>query len=285
MILFSESVGAVTTAVAGFCEIVRRTGGPLLHRLGIAVVLAGAIFAGGCTEKMQADRAAFDDAFSAFQAGQWQRSADGFTKFLRSDPTSESRGEVYYYRGEALVRLNRRPEAMADFQRAIGAPARQPILAFSQVAIGNLNYEEGYDVKAVEYYAEAMKGPQDDLPMDLVMLRLGISLQRLGQWPMADKYLDRVVDRFPETAAAVEARRRLHTTAFAIQTGAFTTPSAAQHESERLRASGYEVHLGEAVRNGQVLHTVQVGRARNYVEAQALGRRLAESGFSALIVP
>ena len=257
-----------------------------MHRSLILMIAVGGCLAAGCaTGQTRPDRKAFDDGYAAFQAGQWPRAVDGFTRYLRSDPTSSFRGEVYYYRGEALVHLGRRSESLADFQRVAGAGAPPRIAAFAQVAAGNVYFESGEDARAVRAYAEALKGPQRDLPMDMLLLRLSVSLQRLGKWSVADKYLRHLINRYPKTPAAAEARRRYKADSFSIQTGAYGSLSAAQQENERLRAAGFLARLGEMKRGSQVLHTVQVGRAKDYAAAQTLAQRVAQAGFTALIVP
>ena len=257
-----------------------------MQRVLTFAVLAGMSLVAGCaTANQRGDREAFDDAFAAFRAGHWQRACEGFTQHLRSNPTSPLRAEVYYYRGQALVHLKRRSEAMGDFQRAIGAGARQPILDFARVAIGNLHYEEGNDARAIEWYAQAVAEPVPQLPLDMLALRVAVSLQRLGRWPSADKYLQYILDNFPASPAAAEARRRIHAVSFTVQTGAYATPAAAQQEVSRLLAAGFQPRIVPVNGGGQRLSAVQVGRARTYAEAQALAQRLTSAGFATLVVP
>ncbi|MBM4019198.1 MAG: tetratricopeptide repeat protein [Planctomycetes bacterium] len=262
-----------------------------MRRFLVLAAMAGAAWACGCGptraagDRAAGDRAAFDAAFAAFQAGQWQRAADGFTQYLRSSPPAATRAEVYYYRGQALVHLRRRDDARIDFMRAIGGGAEQPVRNYARVALGNLYYEEGNDAKAIEWYALAIGEPAADLPMDMLALRLAVSLQRLGRWPAAERYLRYVLDNFPDSAAAAEARRRSGAGAFAVQTGAYATAAAAQQEAARLRAAGFEPRIVQTGRNGQALSGVRVGRAATYAEAQTLAQRLLSAGFSALVVP
>jgi len=257
-----------------------------VHRVVMLAAIAAVGLVAGCAPPSQRDaQAAFDEGFAAFQAGHWQWAYDGFTRYLRSGPEATSRGEVYYYRGEALVHLRRRDEAMNDFQQALAAKPGQPILDFVRVAIGNFYYEEGNDSKALEWYNLALRDPVAQLPMDQLSLRAGVSLQRVGRWQDADKYLQNVIDNFPATVAAQEARRRIHATAFAVQTGAFATAAAAQQEVSRLRQKGFDARIVPASRPGQTLQAVQVGRARTYTEAQSVAQRLMSAGFSTLIVP
>jgi tetratricopeptide (TPR) repeat protein len=115
---------------------VRRPAAQSLMRCAVVIFLAAGL-APGCAPPTQRDsQAVFDDAFAAFQAGQWPRAYDGFTRYLRSGPEATSRGEVYYYRGQALVHLRRRSEARNDFQQALAAKPGQPILDFIRRSSG-----------------------------------------------------------------------------------------------------------------------------------------------------
>ena len=249
-------------------------------------VAFGVLLAAGCApDQIREDRPAFDAAYVAFQAGQWQAAVDGFTKYLRSCPTTPTRGEVYYYRGEALVHLKQPQQARADFERAIGAQAPEPILSFARVAIGNLYYESGNDAKAVETYAQVLREPRKELPLDMIVLRTAVSLQRLGKWATADKYLSYLLDNYPDSAAAIEARRRIHADSFSVQTGAYASAAAAQSEADRLREAGFDARVMVTRKGAQVLHAVQVGRTQTHADAMALVRRVSAAGFAALVVP
>lgn len=256
-----------------------------MRRFVVLILASAGVLAGGCASGSRADRAAFDTGYAALEAGRWQEAVDGFTRYLRSDPTSAHRGEVYYYRGEALVHLNRRAEAKTDFVRATGAGARPPIDQFARVAIGNLYYEEGSDAKAVEHYAKVFDDPHKDVPMPLILLRVGVGLQRLGKWALADRYLAHLVEKYPNTPAARQAMRRLHADAFRVQTGAFASMTTAARQAGRVRAAGFETRLGRTTGGGGTLNTVQVGRAGTYAEAAVLAQRVQQAGFDTLIVP
>jgi tetratricopeptide (TPR) repeat protein len=251
-------------------------------------VAVGCAIAAGCTNgkaMIREDREAFDAGYAAFEAGRWQRAVDDFTRYLRSDPLSKHRGEVYYYRGQCQAHLGYRGEALDDFERAIGAKAGQPIDSFARVAIGNIYYEQGNDAKAIEAYAEALRDPPKELPLDTVLLRVGVSLQRLGRWATADKYLAHLIDHHPDSPAAAEARRRLHADAFTVQVGAFASMMTAQNEAARVRGAGFVPCIVRTTRGSQTLNAVHVGRARTYAEAATLARRLSQAGFQTVIVP
>ena len=248
--------------------------------------MIAAVAAAGCAGEATRDpRADLDRGRAAFDAEQWQEAVDFLSLGLRANPTAHDRGQVHYLRGQALLRLDRRREARADFDRAIAAQPGQPTDAFARIAIGNLFFEDGYDRQAVLTYAPVLKDPPSEIPLDRVLLRLAISLQRLGKWPQADRYLAYLIRSYPRSAAAAEARRRYRADSFSVQTGAYASRTSAIGEAHRLRAAGFEPHIDVAVREQERLHAVRVGKARTYAEAATLARRVQGAGFPALVVP
>lgn len=257
--------------------------------MGRALLVAAALGMGcaaGCAPTAQRDpRAYFDRGYAAFEQGRWQAASDDFTRYLRLDPSSAHRGEVYYYRGLAGVRLGRRAGAKEDFKRALAAAPEPRIAAYARAALGNLYYEEGDDANAVAAYAPLVRQASGDVPLEKVILRTAVSLQRLGKWAMADAYLAYVMQNYSRTPEATEARRRYRVSSFCVQTGAYASVALARSEAERLRRAGYAPRVGRVVSGGRPLHTVQVGSAKTYAEASALAARLHGAGFSVLIVP
>lgn len=241
--------------------------------------------ASGCAQPQRADRAAFDSGYAALEGGRWSQAVKDFSRYLRSDPDSPDRGEVYYYRGEALVHLDHRPEAKADFLRAIGAGARPPIDQFARVALGNLYYEEADDVRAVKQYAAILQDPHDEVPVPTILLRTGVGLQRLGQWEKGKRYLEYLIAHYPDSPAARQAARYAAADAFRVQTGAFSARASADVQARQVRQAGFAPRLAQVTRSGRRLTAVQVGRERTYSGAASLAQRLRQAGFDTLIVP
>ncbi len=243
--------------------------------------------AGGCASSAQRPGGTYFDAgHAAYARGQWQAAADDFTRYLQIYPSSPHRAEAYYYRGNARVHLGRRADALADFQRAVVAEPHPAIRSLAHVALGNLYFEGGHDREAVRAYAEALKAPPPETPLERVLLRLAISLQRLGKWTQADRYLAWVIENHASTGAATEARRRYRAAAFAVQTGAYASSAGARREALRLRQAGFRPRIAaRRTGAGRPLHAVHVGQVGTYAEAAALARRVHEAGFAAMVVP
>ena len=257
-----------------------------VRRIGALMTAAILVVAAGCGQlAWREDHFPFEQGYAAMEAGRWHEAAEAFTTFLQAHPGSPARGEAYYYRGLARVRLGARDEALADFQHAVRAAPPPPIDAYANVAIGNLHYEAGEDREAVLAYARVLKNPPDDLPLERVLLRLAISLQRIGKWRSADTYLAYVMEHYPKTAAAAEARRRYQAGAFSVQTGAYASSTGASREAARLRSAGFQPRLGMTERNRKRFHTVRVGRSQTHAEAVALAKRIGAAGFATWVVP
>jgi len=259
----------------------------LLIRL-LAFLLAALLvlaMASGCAQTRRADRDVFDAGYAAFQAGRYSEAVKGFSRYLRMDPDSPDRGEVYYYRGQALVHLERRPEAKADFLRAVGAGARPPIDQFARVALGNLYYEEANDVEAVKQYAAVLADPHDEVPVPNVLLRTGVALERLGQWEKGRQYLHYLMVNYSDSPAARQAARYAGAEAFRVQTGAFRAQASAAAQAREVRQAGFTPRLARVTSSGRRLTAVQVGNERTYSGAASLAQRLRQAGFNTLIVP
>jgi len=108
-----------------FCARRKEGNRLIVRRIWVILTVAGLLAVAGCGSSVTRDaQQDFNPGRAAFEAGRWQEAVDAFTRFLAAHPSSPARGEVYYYRGLAEVRLSRRAEALADFQRATRAAGR-----------------------------------------------------------------------------------------------------------------------------------------------------------------
>jgi TolA-binding protein len=256
------------------------------RRLAFATLLLVGLAAGCAAGNKRDPRADFDEGYAAFEAGKWQAASDGFTRYLGSGPPAPLRGEVHYYRGLSEVHIQQRAEAKADFLKALALDPKEPIRHFAQVALGNIYFEEGDDANAVATYGPVVRAAPTDVPLDRVILRLSISLQRIGKWSVAGAYLAYLVHNYPGTPASEEGQRRMNATAFVVQVGAFSSAAAANTEAARLRRAGFVPRVVPMTSKGsQSLVAVQVGSCQTYAEAAALVARVHKAGFATVIVP
>lgn len=83
----------------------------------------------------------------------------------------------------------------------------------------------------------------------------------------------------PETAPAASTASGL----FRVQTGAYSTNSAAEEEAKKVRDKGFSATVQQFQREGKTLYRVQTGVFRNRVNAEANRQKLTEAGFDVTI--
>ncbi|PRX35160.1 tol-pal system protein YbgF [Meinhardsimonia xiamenensis] len=122
----------------------------------------------GASELAVGERADFDRALAAHEAGEHARAAELFAAFLETYPGSPLATEALLWRGQALEAEGRSAEAARAY---------------------------------LEAFSSAPEGPE----ADEALYRLGLMLDELGQREEACVTLGEVVRRFPDTEAAGEA--------------------------------------------------------------------------------
>ena len=126
----------------------------------------------GTGELAVSEQLDFDAARAAFEAGDFARAADLFAAFVDSYPGGPLTAEASYWRGESLAALDSWSDAARSF-----------LQSFSAAPDGAL-------------------APKS-------LLRLGVSLDRIGQREEACLTLNEVPARYPDSAAAAAAGQEM----------------------------------------------------------------------------
>ena len=251
------------------------------------LLAALAVVAAGCArgplgkESLETFRA----GHASFQQGDYGAAERQFGEVVRRNPTSWALSEVCYFRGLARLQLGRREDAKKDFRRGATLYGRELTQVYSAVALANMEFEEGGDATAVHLYRQALDHPVKGLPVDGVLYRLGVSLQRLGRWREADEVLARLISAHGGSAWVGAARRRFQATHFTIQVGAFADPRNARALGEKVGSEGLPVSVSVVAAGGKTLHAVCAGRFRTHQEARASAASLKAKGYSVLVKP
>jgi tetratricopeptide (TPR) repeat protein len=120
-----------------------------------------------------------------------------------ADESSQLRPEAAYHNGIALDRLGRDAEAETWLTRAL---ASNPKLDGALLYMGSLRERRGDTQGAGRAYFDYLKLHPDST---IAALRFGIVAQRAGRIEVARTYLKGVIDKAPDSAEAVEARKYL----------------------------------------------------------------------------
>jgi len=247
-------------------------GNGILYYGGWMAILSAAAILSGCTRTAsQQGQAQLTLAKTQYDNEDYSLAAHTLTEFLKREGKTKEAPEAYYLRG-MCYRYREPPKhdlAEEDFLQAVKKSGDGLIQAWSYVALGHIYYETptAEQEQAVTYYQDALKILKDESPKDVVLYRLGVALQRLGQWKDADVYLSRCFDTFASSTYATYAHRQFGGRTWRIQFGAFANLNRASQQAAELQGAGWQSDWQPHRDNGRLLYIVRGGQYSTYVEA------------------
>ncbi len=115
-----------------------------------------------------------------------------------------------FYRGSTLYRLGRLDEAAATLEEVVGqSGAGETIGATAGVLLARVHVAAGQGEKAIQLLESIVDQDERLIPADLALLELGRIHSEAGNPEQARVQWQRIVDEYPLTVSAAEARRLL----------------------------------------------------------------------------
>lgn len=180
----------------------------------VAAILIAAIFGwkqyrvGKATDQIQQGSARFETA-AASQFLDTEALADALVHFEKAEETAGSSAPgplASYYRGVTLYRLGRNDEAIGALEGFVGkVKGDDPLGWVGRNLLAKLQIEAGNAARAVELF-EQVVGDDSDYPQEQALLQLGIAQREAGDMETARATWQKVVDEYPQSASANEAR-------------------------------------------------------------------------------
>ncbi|MBN2376038.1 MAG: tetratricopeptide repeat protein [Sedimentisphaerales bacterium] len=229
----------------------------------------------GCNSPVNPqDQASLDLARQQVQDEKFSSAIRNLNEFLVKHPSGTSSGEAYYLRGLCHRQTIPANEQLAeqDFQNALKDKKDRVIRPLAQVGLGHIYFENHplQPEKAVEFYLAAISDLSNEPPKDAALYRLGVSLQKMGQWQDADLYLSKCIDKFPDSTFTKYARDRFGARIWSFQFGAFADLNRARNLVKKLQASGWPAIWQTRRKNGSLLYVVRGGRYLDFNQANTM---------------
>ena len=262
------------------------------------LVAAWACLAVGCAPR---DRAAapptrqqeLAGAYSAFEQKQYDQAMAAAERVLAQDSVGAGSAEALYLEGRvheqkaqeaanlAAAREQLRT-ARSVYQRALATKPAQPLEAYLRAGIANTSYFlEDYPTAAREWEA-AFPNVNDPEAKAWVLYRAGLSEQRQGHFPQADRHFAEVQQLFPGSEQARRAATHQGAAGFYVQVGTFSTNANADNTAGMLKAQGYSAVKATDPSGRQ---SIAVGPVPTYQQAKTLRDRLVAQYPGAMIIP
>lgn len=208
-------------------------------------------------------------------------------KVLKDNTDVAARIQAEYYLGLSQLRLGQYVAARSAFQIVMSS-ASSPEL-YDRAALGMI---EGLYIPG--FYKEALtavngllhKSPHSSF-LSLIYLKKARIHLKLTEWGEAQKYLQKVINEFPDSLEAPIARSLLEEKRyFTVQVGAFLDQDKAVHLTDELKANGQYAYIIETTTSdSKKFYRVRVGQTTSMSDAKTLEAKLCQLGYPTLICP
>jgi tetratricopeptide (TPR) repeat protein len=122
-------------------------------------------------------------------------------------PSTDAGRAARYFAANALATLGRRADAQARYQELVDQGGIYAEMA--RLGLADLLADSGQHDRAIAIYKELSADPNAGLPLDGVLMQLGRVYAKAGRRSEAQQTYSRIVQEFPESLYAADARREL----------------------------------------------------------------------------
>ena len=124
-------------------------------------------------------------------------------------PNSDAGITARYHAAGILASLGRYPEAEQRYQEVVDKAGNRVYGRTAKLGLADVQVLQGKYDNAIKIYQEAATDSKSQLPLDGVLMQLGRAYLKAGKKTEAAHAFTRVVEEFPQSAYAADARREM----------------------------------------------------------------------------
>jgi TolA-binding protein len=177
-----------------------RAGGLLAEAMAVAEARVGAPIAPGTPGaglSFPTERTRAEAALVKFKAA-----ADAY-------PDSEAGIHARYQEGAIQIALGNEEQAIAAYQDVINRAGDSIYGQMARIGIAEAQAKSGQYDQAINTYKELAQRPDGPLPVDAVLMQLGMTYRDAGKTADAQQTFNRIVAEFPNSPFNADAKREL----------------------------------------------------------------------------
>jgi TolA-binding protein len=114
-----------------------------------------------------------------------------------------------FHLAAAEAALGKLAEAAADYQKVIDGAGTSIYGRMARLGLADVQVAQGQYDSAISAYTELSRNADAQLPVDGVLMQLGRAYARAGRNEEAARTFDRVLQEFPDSLYAADARREM----------------------------------------------------------------------------
>lgn len=224
-----------------------------------------------------------------FAVGAYQAAAGDF-RTAADALSGEEKEKALCLRGAALLGAGLTDEGISQLKEVAGRKPDRPVRARARFLAAQAEWKRGRAGKAASLLEALLEGENDfSLP---ALALFAHALQASGRERESGKRFEELLERYPESSEAEEARRALFLrgeaeteSGYFVQIASFGEVENARRYLEARRAEGVgAVDLFEEVRGDARLHQVRIGPFHSLEEALLAKENLSRQGLNGLVV-
>lgn len=233
----------------------------------------------GCSRITAEQRSWLNEARTAYDAQQYNRSIEYASRFLEQVMDGPEATQALYYKGLSEAYTDQREQAYADLRHVVTMEGSPTMKWRAHAALGSMHFEREEWADAARHYQEAAAIMPKSQPKDLVLYRSALAAERAGDWSSAQAAYAQLVDEFPGSESAKTAERRLHAgvAGYAVKCGEFAVPENADNMMFDLQRQGLQPHLFQDKRGTTTVYVVLLGRYSSREEAEHAAAQLRQT--------
>ena len=124
-------------------------------------------------------------------------------------PNTEAGITARYHAASILASLGRLPEAEQRYQEVVDKAGKGIYESTGRLGLASTQAAQGKYDSAIAIYTELSRDSSSTIPVDGVLMQLGRTYAKAGRKDEAARAFTRVVDEFPQSLFAADARREL----------------------------------------------------------------------------
>ena len=132
-----------------------------------------------------------------------------FTSAAEEFPNTDAGIAARYHAAGILASLGRYPEAEQRYQEVVDKAGRGIYGRTARLGLADAQVAQGKFDPAIKVYQELSTDTASQLPVDGVLMQLGRALAKAGKKDDAARAFNRVVEEFPQSVYAADAKREL----------------------------------------------------------------------------
>jgi TolA-binding protein len=124
-------------------------------------------------------------------------------------PSTDAGVAARYHAAGVLASLGRYAEAEQRYQEVVNKAGSSVYGRTAKLGLADVQVHQGKYDSAIKIYQDATTDPKSQLPLDGVLMQLGRAYMKAGKKNEAAHAFTRVVEEFPQSAYAADARREM----------------------------------------------------------------------------